>query len=83
MMGGNHELIKSIRDVIQKGGEVDPKMRDLLLFSAIADIYESLERFEPVMMFYKAGMFFASAIGISVLAFIGALLTGQIEVAFK
>lgn len=43
-MTGNSELIRNIRDVIQNGGSIDINTRDVLLFSAILDIYESNER---------------------------------------
>ncbi len=43
-MTGNSELIRNIRDVIQSGGSIDINTRDVLLFSAILDIYESNEK---------------------------------------
>jgi len=43
-MTGNSELIRNIRDVIQSGGNIDINTRDVLLFSAILDIYESNEK---------------------------------------
>ncbi len=43
-MTGNSELIRNIRDVIQNGGSIDINTRDVLLFSAILDIYDSNER---------------------------------------
>lgn len=46
-------------------------------------INTKFEKFQPVFTFYKVGMFFASAMGISIIGFIGALLTGQVELTFK
>jgi len=43
-MTGNSELIRNIRDVIQSGGSIDVNTRDVLLFSAILDIYDSNEK---------------------------------------
>jgi len=43
-MTGNSELIRNIRDVIERGGSIDINTRDVLLFSAILDIYELNEK---------------------------------------
>lgn len=43
-MTGNSELIRKIRDVIERGGSIDNNTRDVLLFSAILDIYDSNEK---------------------------------------
>lgn len=43
-MTGNSELIRKIRDVIERGGNIDINTRDVLLFSAIIDIYDSSEK---------------------------------------
>jgi len=43
-MTGNSELIRQIRDVIERGGSIDINTRDVLLFSAILDIYDSNEK---------------------------------------
>lgn len=83
MANGNNEVIKKIRDMIEKDRGIDPATRDVLLFSAIVDIYDQLERLSPVLTFYKASMFFVSAVGMGVLGFLGALLTGKIELIFK
>jgi hypothetical protein len=83
MANGNNEIIKKLRDVIEKGGNIDVNTRDVLLFSAIVDIYEQIEKLQPVLTFYKVSMFFFSAIGMGILGFIGALLTGKIELVFK
>lgn len=83
MANGNTELIREMKKVIEEGKSLDIDTRDRLLFSAIIDIYETIEHFTPVLTFYRAGMFFASAIGLAVIGFIGSLLTGQIEVIIK
>lgn len=44
MANTNNELIKKLRDVIEKGGNIDANTRDVLLFSAIVDIYEKIEQ---------------------------------------
>ena len=82
-MSGNSDVIKQLKSVVEKGGNLDVNTRDVLLFSAIIDIYDQLETLRPVLTFYKAAMFFVSAIGLSVLGFIGALLTGRVEIIFK
>jgi len=43
MTSANNEVIKRLRDVIQNGGGIDVNTRDVLLFSAIIDIYEQIE----------------------------------------
>lgn len=43
MTNGNNEIIKKLRDVIQNGGNIDVNTRDVLLFSAIIDIYDQYE----------------------------------------
>ena len=83
MANGNTELIREMKNIVESGETISIEMRDRLLFSAVIDIYEKLEKFQPILVFYQVGMFFASAIGLSVLGFIGALLTGQIEITFK
>lgn len=83
MANGNNEVLKKIRDVIEKGGNIDPNTRDVLLFSAIVDIYDQLEKLQPVLTFYKVSMFFFSAVGMGILGFAGALLSGKIELVFK
>jgi len=83
MAGGNNELIKKLRDVIEKGGNIDINTRDVLLFSAILDIYEQLDEIRPVVIFYRIGVWFASAIGLSVIGMLFALMTGKAELIFK
>jgi hypothetical protein len=82
-MSGNNDVIKQLKSVVEKGGNLDVNTRDVLLFSAIIDIYDQLETLKPVLVFYKVGLYFASAMGLSVLGFIGALLTGKVEIVFK
>lgn len=72
-----------MKRIVEEGKPLDIDTRDRMLFSAIIDIYEKLEKFSPVFAFYQVGMYFASAIGIGVLSVIGALLTGKIELIFK
>lgn len=40
----NNELLKKLRDVIEKGGGIDVNTRDVLLFSAIVDMYDQNEK---------------------------------------
>lgn len=83
MANGNNEVIKKIRDVIEKGGNIDINTRDVLLFSAIIDIYDQLENLHPVLTFYKVGMWFAGILGVSFVSLIFGILTGQVEIVFK
>lgn len=83
MSNGNTDLIREMKRIIEDGKPLDIDTRDRLLFSAVIDIYEKLEKFAPALVFYQVGMYFASAIGISLIAFIGALLTGQVEIVVK
>jgi hypothetical protein len=94
MANGNNEVIKKLRDVIEKGGNIDANTRDVLLFSAIIDIYEKVAALEkqyktmcdetrPVLIFYKVGLWLASALGILFVGLLFGIFTGQIEVIFK
>lgn len=87
MANGNRKIIEAVRNSIRSGKSIDIDTRDDLLFTAILDIYDGIEansqkieKFAPAMVFYRAGIFFASAIGLGVLSFIGGLLTGVIRV---
>jgi len=66
------EVIRKLRDVIEKGGNIDVNTRDILLFSAIIEINNQLEQLKPLLTFYKTVMW-----GLTIL---GALI---IELIFK
>lgn len=94
MTGGNSEVIKKIRDVIQSGGNIDINTRDILLFSAIADIYDQYdelkkenkairEEVRPALDFYRVAVWVSAAFGISFIGLVFAMLTGQVELVFK
>ena len=80
---GNRKAILSIRDSIRAGRSVDKDARDDVLFTAIIDIYDQLAKFDPVLTFYKIGVYFAGALGISILGLLWGLLTGQVEITIK
>ena len=82
-VNGNTAAFREMKRIVEQGKPIDIDTRDQLLFSAIIDIYIQLEKFQPMLVFYKVGIFFASAIGLSILGFIGALLTGKVELIFK
>lgn len=79
MANGNTELLREMKKIVEEGTPLDIATRDRMLFGAIIDIYEKLEKFAPVFTFYQIGMYFASAIGLGILGVIGALLTGRVE----
>lgn len=83
MMDSNAVVIQEMRKIISEGKPIDIDTRDRLLFSAVIDIYEKLEALQPTLAFYRVGLFFASAIGLSILAFIGALIMHKIDLVFK
>jgi hypothetical protein len=83
MKNGNTEVIREMRKLIEQGKPLDIDTRDRLLFTAVIDIYERLDELGPALTFYRVGLFFASAIGVAILGFIGALLTGKVELIFK
>lgn len=83
MANGNTELLREMKKIVEEGTPLDIATRDRMLFGAIIDIYEKLEKFAPVFTFYQVGMYFASAIGLGVLSVIGALLTGKVELVIK
>jgi len=80
MSNGNTIVIAEMREIIRNGRKVDIETRDRLLFSAIIDIYEHLE---PMVAFYRIGMWFATALGSSILLLVGGILTGKVELVFK
>lgn len=83
MTDANSVVIQEMRKIISEGRSIDVDTRDRLLFTAVMDIYEKLDELRPTLLFYRVGLFFASAIGMAVLAFAGALLMGKIELVFK
>lgn len=87
MANGNTALIEEIKKIVEEGKPLDVGMRDRLLLGAVIDIYEKHEelakKLAPVIIFYQVGMYFASAIGLGLIGFMGAVLTGQIEISFK
>lgn len=83
MANGNTDLIREMKKIIEDGKPLDIETRDRLLFSAVIDIYEKIEAFRPVLIFYQISLYFASAIGLGLLGIIGAVLTGQVELIFK
>ena len=68
MSNGNTDVIREMREIIRQGKTVDIDTRDRLLFTAVIDIYEKLENFQPAFTFYKASIWLLSAV---VLALIG------------
>lgn len=72
-----------MKKIVEQGKPLDIDTRDRLLFSAVIDIYEKLEHLQPALVFYRVGIYFASAIGLSIIGFIGALITGRVELIFK
>jgi hypothetical protein len=82
-MSPNNEVMKKLRDLIEKGGTIDAATRDILLFTAIIDMNTQLETLQPVLAFYKVGMWFAGVFGVSLIGLIWGMLTGQVEIVFK
>lgn len=68
MANGNTEVIREMREIIRTGKKVDIDTRDRLLFTAVIDIYEKLELFQPALTAYKVSVWILSAV---VLAIIG------------
>ena len=83
MTNGNTEVMREMKRIVEQGKPLDIDTRDRLLFSAVIDIYEKLEQLQPALVFYQVGIYFASAIGISIIGFIGALVTGKVELIFE
>lgn len=87
MANGNTAALREMKTILDSGRKIDIDTRDRLLFTAVIDIYENQAMvwtaLHPVLMFYKVGVIFASAIGISILGVVGGLLTGRIEFVFK
>ena len=71
-------FLQGLIDIYEKMEEMNEsqKKRD-------ENINTRFEKLQPVMTFYQVGLWFASAIGVGIIGFIGYLLTGQVEVIFK
>lgn len=87
MANGNNEVIKKIRDLIEKGGKIDPDTRDVLLFSAIVDIYDQLSivrtETQPAIAFSRIGLWVAGGIGTLLIGLLFAIFTGKVELIFR
>lgn len=81
-MNGTQAVIKSVLDDIDKGHSIDINTRDKILFTAVIDIYEQLDKLGPVILFYKAGIFLASAFGLILIGFLWAVFTHEITISF-
>lgn len=87
----NSDTMKQLKSIIENGNKVDPDVRDIMILSALVDVYDQLDtleqalrastdRLQIVYTFYRAGLWFASAIGISMIGIIFALITGQLVI---
>jgi hypothetical protein len=87
MANGNNAVITKIRDLIEKGGKIDPDTRDILLFSAIVDIYDQLGivRAEtlPAVTFSRIGLWVAGGLGTLLVGLLFAIFTGKVELIFR
>lgn len=90
MANGNADVMREMREIIRDGVTVDIGTRDRLLFTAMINLSDRLDAMQiefnglqPMKLFYKVGMWFASGIGLSILVLIGGILTGKVEVTFK
>jgi len=87
---GNAVLIREIKDILTEGKPLDPNTRDRLFLSSMIDIYHHLdalnatfEQYKPMLKFYKTLSYLALAAAVSIMAFMGEMLTGQIDVVVK
>ena len=48
----------------------------------LGELKEVMKGLQPAIMFYKVGVWFASALGLSILALIWSILTGQVSLDF-
>ena len=83
MTNGNADVLREMREIIRDGKTVDIDTRDRLLFTAVIGISDRLDAIQPMLAFYKVAMWFVSGIGISIMALIGGILTGKVEVIVK
>ncbi len=92
----NIATLQEIRDLLKSGTEIDGKTRDILLFSAIVDLYgltnthaedthkklgEVNKILEPVACVYKFGAWAAAIIGTALLDLVA--LSGKLEIIVK
>lgn len=83
MANGNADVLREMREIIRDGKSVDIDTRDRLLFTAMINVSDRLDAIQPMLTFYKVAMWFVSGIGISIVALIGGIVTGKVEVIFK
>ena len=83
MANGNRAVIQEMREIVKLGRPLDINTRDQLLFTAIIDIYDQLHNLQPVLVFYKVGLWFAATLGVSIISLITGILTGHVEMVFK
>jgi len=87
---GNVAIMQEIKDILRDGKSLDPDTRDRLFLSSMIDIYRRLdalnvtmEQYKPMMKFYNTLSYLALAAAVSIMAFMGMMLTGQVEVHVK
>jgi hypothetical protein len=90
MANGNADVLREMREIIRDGITVDSVTRDRLLFTSMISLSDRLDSMQiqfnglqPMKLFYKVAVWFASGIGLSIVVLIGGILTGKVEVIFK
>jgi hypothetical protein len=84
---GNCTTIQQIKNMVERGEKITVKTRDVLLFGAIIDLYESQEEiksqvatFLPALQFYKWARWATVLICGTLLTLIA---SGKVEIIFK
>lgn len=84
MSNENQTTMEEIKKLIESGAAIDPKTRDILLFSAAIETNRQLEAIKeslrPLIQFYKAAVWIG---GIIIASLITMGMSGTIQVTIK
>lgn len=83
-MNESQSTMQEIKNLIERGTEIDPRTRDILLFSAAIETSKALEDIQkslaPLLTFYRTAMWIG---GIILTALITMAMSGTIQVTIK
>lgn len=77
------EGLKSIKHQLEAGKKISPDLLNLVTINALIDIFEKLDKLEPIITFYKVSLWILTSISASVIVLVFGIITGQIVLTFK
>jgi hypothetical protein len=78
-MSDTTDLLKQLKAATERGEEIDPKTRDMLMYTAFISLFEMAEQIKPIIPFVKIGVWFLASWGAMTIGLLFSLFTGQIE----